>query len=276
MASDLPENALKSSLKKKEMTQVGKNKSPQKVRFDLATVYHFPRNQGFISVPSRGGSTLGMSAVHSDEESFSFSDCEAVDEDEPRCKSIQPVPARERRCVLKSAGIDTIDPEEGRNCQKIRVSRRRCGCACKKGCDPERCPCSRSNVECQVNGKGFPCSCTSDGCANKSGRAEFDPVSVHIHYTTVRMEMMKLEGKQDEEKQRQESEEEEEEESPPPPRAKSPPARRPVTRSTSKQSNPAVATTLRRSPRLNKDLCTPESGLDYCWLTNSTNSMRAI
>ncbi|KAM4605023.1 cysteine/serine-rich nuclear protein 1-like [Polymixia lowei] len=35
------------------------------VRFDLVTVFHFPRCQGFTSVPSRGGATLGMVWRHS-------------------------------------------------------------------------------------------------------------------------------------------------------------------------------------------------------------------
>ncbi|XP_043931540.1 cysteine/serine-rich nuclear protein 3 [Protopterus annectens] len=35
------------------------------VRFDYVTVYYFTRRQGFTSVPSQGGSTLGMSNHHS-------------------------------------------------------------------------------------------------------------------------------------------------------------------------------------------------------------------
>ncbi|KAK0153512.1 Cysteine/serine-rich nuclear protein 2 [Merluccius polli] len=37
----------------------------KRVRFDLVTVYFFPRRQGFTSVPSQGGSSLGMARHHS-------------------------------------------------------------------------------------------------------------------------------------------------------------------------------------------------------------------
>nr|XP_057908318.1 cysteine/serine-rich nuclear protein 2 [Doryrhamphus excisus] len=37
----------------------------KRVRFDAVTVYYFPRRQGFTSVPSQGGSSLGMDHHHS-------------------------------------------------------------------------------------------------------------------------------------------------------------------------------------------------------------------
>ncbi|XP_061820809.2 cysteine/serine-rich nuclear protein 2 [Nerophis lumbriciformis] len=37
----------------------------KRVRFDAVTVYYFPRRQGFTSVPSQGGSSLGMDHRHS-------------------------------------------------------------------------------------------------------------------------------------------------------------------------------------------------------------------
>ncbi|XP_057686692.1 cysteine/serine-rich nuclear protein 2 isoform X2 [Corythoichthys intestinalis] len=37
----------------------------KRVRFDAVTVYYFPRRQGFTSVPSQGGSSLGMAHNHS-------------------------------------------------------------------------------------------------------------------------------------------------------------------------------------------------------------------
>nr|XP_029521227.1 cysteine/serine-rich nuclear protein 2-like [Oncorhynchus nerka] len=36
----------------------------KRVRFDVVTVYYFPRQQGFTSVPSQGGSSLGMARHH--------------------------------------------------------------------------------------------------------------------------------------------------------------------------------------------------------------------
>lgn len=35
------------------------------MHFESVTVYYFSRRQGFISVPTQGGSTLGMSPRHS-------------------------------------------------------------------------------------------------------------------------------------------------------------------------------------------------------------------
>lgn len=36
----------------------------KQVRFDAVTVYYFSRRQGFTSVPSQGGSSLGMARHH--------------------------------------------------------------------------------------------------------------------------------------------------------------------------------------------------------------------
>lgn len=44
------------------------------VCFDQVTVYSFPRCQGFTSVPSRGGATLGMSWRHSEVQTFSINE----------------------------------------------------------------------------------------------------------------------------------------------------------------------------------------------------------
>ncbi|XP_037537405.1 cysteine/serine-rich nuclear protein 1 [Nematolebias whitei] len=43
----------------------GRSKTQSTVRFDQVEVYRFPRCQGFSSVPSRGGATLGMVRGHS-------------------------------------------------------------------------------------------------------------------------------------------------------------------------------------------------------------------
>ncbi|XP_023812594.1 cysteine/serine-rich nuclear protein 2 isoform X2 [Oryzias latipes] len=49
-------------------TSILRQKKPslggKRVRFDLVTVYYFPRRQGFTSVPSQGGSSLGMARHH--------------------------------------------------------------------------------------------------------------------------------------------------------------------------------------------------------------------
>ncbi|XP_004708623.1 cysteine/serine-rich nuclear protein 1 [Echinops telfairi] len=47
---------------------------PGRVTFDGITVFYFPRCQGFTSVPSRGGCTLGMAARHSACRRFSLAE----------------------------------------------------------------------------------------------------------------------------------------------------------------------------------------------------------
>ncbi|XP_016051700.1 PREDICTED: cysteine/serine-rich nuclear protein 1 [Miniopterus natalensis] len=49
-------------------------KRPGRVAFDGTTVFYFPRCQGFTSVPSRGGCTLGMAPRHSSCRRFSLAE----------------------------------------------------------------------------------------------------------------------------------------------------------------------------------------------------------
>ncbi|XP_066589424.1 uncharacterized protein Axud1 [Prorops nasuta] len=106
---------------------------------------------------------------------------------------LQPVPTWQRRALLRAAGVRRIDTVEKDECRDIRASREHCGCGCKGYCDPESCPCSRANVKCQVDRAGFPCGCSRDGCANSSGRIEFNPVRVRTHFihTLMRLELEK-------------------------------------------------------------------------------------
>ncbi|XP_033208318.1 uncharacterized protein LOC117167467 isoform X2 [Belonocnema kinseyi] len=106
---------------------------------------------------------------------------------------LQPVPTWQRRALLRSAGVRRIEAAEKDECRDIRASREHCGCGCKGYCDPESCPCSRANVKCQVDRAGFPCGCSRDGCANSSGRIEFNPVRVRTHFihTLMRLELEK-------------------------------------------------------------------------------------
>ncbi|XP_076764230.1 AXIN1 up-regulated 1 [Xylocopa sonorina] len=113
---------------------------------------------------------------------------------------LQPVPTWQRRALLRAAGVRRIDAIEKDECRDIRASREHCGCGCKGYCDPESCPCSRANVKCQVDRAGFPCGCTRDGCANSSGRIEFNPVRVRTHFihTLMRLELEKKQREEEE------------------------------------------------------------------------------
>lgn len=51
----------------------------------------------------------------------------------------------------------------------------------------------------QVDRAGFPCGCSRDGCANSSGRIEFNPVRVKTHFihTLMRLELEKKHREED-------------------------------------------------------------------------------
>ncbi|CAN7992950.1 unnamed protein product [Ixodes hexagonus] len=221
------------------------------VGFDSVTVYYFQRMQGFTCVPSQGGSTLGMSPMHTEKKTFSLKqytserrrlhfgdlDCpttsssscpsppgetvpstsceghhppfqnhhhlreeeerdEGEEEDEEEVDSLnylQPVPTRKRRALLRASGVRRIDALEKDECRDIRASREFCGCTCKGRCLPDSCSCSLAGIACQVDRMSFPCGCTQEGCANVSGRTEFNPVRVRAHFlhTLMRLEIEK-------------------------------------------------------------------------------------
>lgn len=56
------------------------------VRFDQVTVYYFARRQGFTSVPSQGGSSLGMAPRHNSVRSYTL--CEFAQEQEVNHREI--------------------------------------------------------------------------------------------------------------------------------------------------------------------------------------------
>ncbi|XP_037382580.1 cysteine/serine-rich nuclear protein 1 [Talpa occidentalis] len=225
-------------------------KRPGRVAFDGITVFYFPRCQGFTSVPSRGGCTLGMASRHSACRRFSLAeftqeqaqaryeklrlrlkeeklemlqwkladsrtpeteagqpltvdaiDDASVEEDLAMAVAsgrleemnfLQPYPARQRRALLRAAGVRRIDREEKRELQALRQSREDCGCRCDRVCDPETCSCSLAGIKCQMDHTAFPCGCCKEGCENPKGRVEFNQVRVQTHFlhtlTRLRLE----------------------------------------------------------------------------------------
>ncbi|OWF42084.1 cysteine/serine-rich nuclear protein 3-like [Mizuhopecten yessoensis] len=224
-----------------------KQKKPKKsVQFHDVKVYYFPRSQGFVCVPSEGGSTLGMELKHSHIEDYSVADyakeqrrlhqrmleehrhqgrlmpgllgkskvCDKSDDDEDDDEEeeeeeeedsdfedledyifLQPISIRQRRTLLRQAGVRKIDIQEKDRCKDIRVSREVCGCDCKVYCDPETCACSVAGIKCQVDRLSFPCGCSKDGCGNTNGRIEFNPIRVRTHFihTLMRLQLEKRE-----------------------------------------------------------------------------------
>ncbi|XP_072936982.1 uncharacterized protein Axud1 [Epargyreus clarus] len=102
---------------------------------------------------------------------------------------LQPVPTRQRRALLRAAGVRKIEGYEKDECRDIRTSREFCGCACKGSCNPENCSCSLAGIKCQVDRLNFPCGCTRDGCGNTTGRIEFNPIRVRTHFIQTLMRL---------------------------------------------------------------------------------------
>ncbi|CAH2104384.1 unnamed protein product [Euphydryas editha] len=100
---------------------------------------------------------------------------------------LQPVPTRQRRALLRAAGVRKIEGYEKDECKDIRTSREFCGCACKGVCNPDNCSCSLAGIKCQVDRLNFPCGCTRDGCCNTTGRIEFNPMRVRTHFINTLM-----------------------------------------------------------------------------------------
>ncbi|XP_058450458.1 uncharacterized protein LOC131429939 [Malaya genurostris] len=210
---------VKSNLKRRsaeETTEASSEKRPKKgITFDGVTVFYFTRMQGFGCVPSQGGCTLGMEFQHMHSKRFTLaehaaeqrkmhraqlqelnprtSSSEETDSDDEPSESgseaesesygfLQPVTTRQRRALLKAAGVRKIDSTEKDECRVIRTSREVCGCTCRGYCDPDTCACSQAGIKCQVDRPSFPCGCTQDGCANVVGRVEFNPARVRTHF----------------------------------------------------------------------------------------------
>uniref|UniRef100_A0A8D8BI59 Cysteine/serine-rich nuclear protein 3 n=1 Tax=Culex pipiens TaxID=7175 RepID=A0A8D8BI59_CULPI len=218
----VPSVVVKSNLKRRSAedaptTDVSSEKRPKKgITFDGVTVFYFTRMQGFGCVPSQGGCTLGMEFQHMHSRRFTLaehaaeqrkmhraqlqelngarsSSSEETDSEEEPSESgseaesesygfLQPVTTRQRRALLKAAGVRKIDSTEKDECRVIRTSREVCGCTCRGYCDPDTCACSQAGIKCQVDRPNFPCGCTQDGCANVVGRVEFNPARVRTHF----------------------------------------------------------------------------------------------
>lgn len=206
-------------------------RSKRCINFDSVKVYYFPRQQGFSCVPTAGGCTLGMGARHiafktmtlaehaaelrrahrsqnqeqqqqlqtrgssSDDSEESeedyLSEGSSSDADDGSNGFLQPVTPKQRRALLKAAGVRKIDASEKIDCKDIRNSREVCGCSCREFCDPETCACSQAGIKCQVDRAMFPCGCTREACGNTVGRVEFNPTRVRTHYihTVMRLDM---------------------------------------------------------------------------------------
>ncbi len=106
---------------------------------------------------------------------------------------VQPVATRQRRTLLKQAGLVKIDATEKHELALIRRSREVCGCSCTRetgGCQPLTCDCYLNGIACQVDRLTFPCPCATMLCKNPLGRLEFNQNRVRNHFfeTITRLE----------------------------------------------------------------------------------------
>lgn len=213
-------------------------KNKKNVRFGGIEVFRFERSQGFSTVPSTGGITIGMCERHHDFRLYTLPEFEEVTRteqqeryhqwqqgqrgslqissgssggvdgghqgdsvhpsddsettgsegtigDEEREATLQPMNTRGRRALLRAAGIE-VDRSDGPVNHSIRQSRLNCGCSCANGvCLPETCKCSQEEIVCQVDRKGFPCSCSERTCNNPAGCIEFNMQRVQDHYKEI-------------------------------------------------------------------------------------------
>lgn len=90
------------------------------------------------------------STEESDSEEELLSDNSSSELDTETNGFLQPVPQRQRRALLKAAGIREIASFEKNDCRDIRASREFCGCNCRDYCDPDTCLCSQAGIKCQV------------------------------------------------------------------------------------------------------------------------------
>ncbi|XP_010004680.1 PREDICTED: cysteine/serine-rich nuclear protein 2 [Chaetura pelagica] len=83
------------------------------VRFDQVTVYYFARRQGFTSVPSQGGSSLGMAPRHNSVRRYTL--CEFAQEQEVNHREILREHLKEEKLHAKKMKLTkngTVESEE--------------------------------------------------------------------------------------------------------------------------------------------------------------------
>lgn len=150
-------------------------------------------------------SSRGSSSEDSEENSEEASDLSDSELDADSYYFLQPLPIRQRRALLRQAGICHIEGVEKEECKDIRISREMCGCQCKVYCDPDTCQCCQAGIKCQVDRHNFPCGCSREGCGNTYGRIEFNPIRVRTHFihTLMRLEIEKRQSQQQHQHQQQ-------------------------------------------------------------------------
>jgi len=103
-------------------------------------------------------------------------------------RGLDRISSRKRKVILKSSGVDHLDPKEAEELRIIRENRGRVGCDCRGACNPARCSCAVEGIQCHQERAGAPCQCSETECNNPAGRYKFDPTQVQMHFIQTIME----------------------------------------------------------------------------------------
>ncbi|XP_067832636.1 cysteine/serine-rich nuclear protein 2-like isoform X2 [Heptranchias perlo] len=149
------------------------------VRFDQVTVYYFTRRQGFTSVPSQGGSSLGMARRHNCVRRYTL--CEFAQEQEHLHREMLRDHLKEEKLTARKMKLTKNGTVESEEANVLTID------------DVSDDDIDVDSIE--VDRMSFPCGCSKDGCANAAGRIEFNPIRVRTHYLHTIMKL-ELENKQ--------------------------------------------------------------------------------
>ncbi|XP_055520352.1 cysteine/serine-rich nuclear protein 2-like isoform X2 [Leucoraja erinacea] len=149
------------------------------VRFDQVTVYYFTRRQGFTSVPSQGGSSLGMARRHNCIRRYTL--CEYAQEQEHLHRQMLRDHLKEEKLNVRKMKLTKNGMVESEEANVLTID------------DVSDDDIDVDSIE--VDRMSFPCGCSKDGCANVAGRIEFNPIRVRTHYLHTIMKL-ELENKQ--------------------------------------------------------------------------------
>ncbi|XP_051865489.1 cysteine/serine-rich nuclear protein 2-like isoform X2 [Pristis pectinata] len=156
------------------------------VRFDQVTVYYFTRRQGFTSVPSQGGSSLGMARRHNCIRRYTL--CEFAQEQEHLHRQMLRDHLKEEKLNVRKMKLTKNGTVESEEANVLTID------------DVSDDDIDVDSIE--VDRMSFPCGCSKDGCANAAGRIEFNPIRVRTHYLHTIMKL-ELENKQQDLQQQQ-------------------------------------------------------------------------
>lgn len=134
------------------MQMLEKNPRPATplIQNSISTVLSNQSVQPTVSITPLCDDRSRSSTEESESDEDNLSDNSESEIDAEPAGFLQPVSQKQRRALLKAAGIRDIAPYEKDECRDIRASREICGCSCREYCDPESCLCSQSGIKCQV------------------------------------------------------------------------------------------------------------------------------